>query len=346
MYTYTQGHSRIISSGSCIPDDIITTRELLEGAQVKERFGISNNWLQRITGIREKRVAAAGTLPSDMAVMAAREALERAATDIKEVGIIIFTGGTRDYLVEPSTAHVVQSKLGASNATVFDVSNACHGFMNGIHLMDALIATGQVRKGLVVTGEQGSLYANLAVEQLRHSDNKQDLVDLAGGLTLGDAGAALLMGPRTDPDSGFAGFMLQSKGEYARLCYCGEENRHGPVVTDMPGIVGRTLPLISGMYKQLMDEHLHWRTEELDKYIIHQVGATSFKLHEQHVGVPVDIMPNTVVTMGNLITATIPVNLHNIAINKEVEAGNKVYLSGAGSGVSLSQVGLVWDMAA
>ncbi len=105
-------------------------------------------------GVRERRVSPDDWLPSDLAVAAAKDALDDAELLPKDLDAIIYAGAVRDY-IEPATAHAVQEKLGAHNAIAFDVSNACLGFMSAIHLMDALIATGQARRGLVVSGEQG-----------------------------------------------------------------------------------------------------------------------------------------------------------------------------------------------
>jgi 3-oxoacyl-[acyl-carrier-protein] synthase-3 len=342
---YTQGHSRIVSTGVYIPAQRITTREIMEQLDSANRFDVPYDWLERVTGIREKRVTPEGVMPSDMAVIAAKEALERAGIGSNEIDAIIYTGATRDYSVEPATAHVVQAKLHASNATVFDVSNACHGFMNGIHLMDALIATGQVRRGLVVTGEQGKLFTQKAIEILRGSRERRMFVDLAAGLTLGDAGAAMLMGPKLGPDSGFMGFMLRSQGQHASVCTSGGLLREGPVITDMPAIVAESTKLIAAMFQEFLYKRLKWRIEDLSKYVIHQVGGNAFKLHSQILGVPLDIIPKTVGEMGNLITANIPLCIHNFSINQEVNDRDKIYLSGVGSGISLSQAGLIWEAA-
>ena len=344
MSLYTPGHSRILSTGSWLPESRISLEEILDEIDAPNRFGVNRNWLTRMTGIHEKRVTPRGILPSDMAVSAAHEALDYAGVLANDLDAIIFAGVTRDYIVEPSCAHVVQSKLGARNAAVFDVSNACHGFMNGIHVMDALIASGQVRRGLVVCGEQGSLFTNKALEALKTSHDKQLLMDLAAGLTLGDAGAALLMGPKLEPDTGFLGFMLTSEGESAEFCTCGGPLEDGPVYTDMPGIVSRSLPLMAGMYRIFMKQHIHWRTDQLKKYVAHQVGTTSFRHHTQNTGIPLGIIPKTVDTLGNLITATIPVILNHLQVGGEMASGDKVYLAGAGSGISVSQAGLVWDI--
>lgn len=345
MYLYTQGHSRVVGTGIYLPDERVTTKELLEQCDAPGRFGISTDWLERVSGISEKRLAPTNMLPSDMAVLAAHQAMERSELDPQLLDAIIYTGATRDFSVEPSTAHIVQAKLKAINAVAFDVSNACHGFMNGIHLMDALIASGQVRRGLVVTGEQGSRFTQMAIEALRLTTDRAELTRLAAGLTLGDAGAAMIMGPKLGPDTGFMGFMLQSQGQYAEFCTSGGVLREGPVITDMPAIVGQSAKLVTDMFREFMHQRLKWKVKDLEKYVIHQVGAKVFKLHADLMNIPMGIIPKTVGRLGNLITANIPLCLHNFSVNQEVKQGSKIYLSGAGSGISISQAGLIWDAA-
>ncbi len=338
---YTRGHSRIVGTGVYLPEERVSSRQLLEQCDSYNRFGIRHNWLERTTGIKERRVTPAGVLPSDMAVLAAREAMERAALLPSEIDAIIYTGLTRDF-TEPATAHIVQAKLGADNATVFDVSNACHGFMNGVHLMDSLIATGQVRRGLVVTGEQGSLFARRAMEALKNLHSREDFLSLAANFTVGDAGAAFVMAPKVDPECGFMGFMLQSQGRHANLCVAGGPLNDGPGFTDMPTLICEGLKLLTQPFREFMYERLQWSVNELKKYVFHQVGTKVLLAHSRLVGVPLAIMPRPVETFGNLITANIPFCIHNFVLRNEVLAGDKVYLSGIGSGISLSQTGLIW----
>ncbi len=259
---YTVGHSRIISTGVCIPEQKVTSREIFESFDSKNRFDIPHDWLERTTGIKERRVAPENWLPSDMAVIAAREALDRAAISPSEIDVIIFAGVFRDH-IEPASAHRVQDVLGARNAIVFDVTNACHGFMNAIHLVDALIATGQARRGLVVTGEQSSLAVRRAIEILLQTEDREVFKGLAGGLTLGDAGAAMILGPKLRPDTGFMGFMLRSQGEHLGLCtYGARSNESIPVQTDMPTIVKAHLQMHAEMYTDCL-HRLGWKAEEI-----------------------------------------------------------------------------------
>jgi len=342
MYMYTQGHSRLISTGIYIPEQRITSREIMEAIDSKNRFGISYDWLERTMGIQERRVAPEDMRPSDMATHAALEAMDLAGIKPSEIDAIIYAGVIRDYL-EPATAHIVQHKIKAYNAIAFDVTNACHGFVNGIHMMDALIATGQVRRGLIVTGEQGYRGTQKTIKVLEETHDHKEFIKLVGGLTLGDAGAAMIMGPKLGPDSGFMGFMLQSQGQFSDLCVCSTEEE-GLLKTDMAGIVAQGIKLLGDMYVKFMAK-LKWSPQHIAKFVHHQVSLKVFTQHARYARVSLDIMPNTVSTMGNLVTATIPVNLYNIVKNKEIRNGEKVFIAGAGSGLSVSQAGLVWDAA-
>ncbi|MFL6621959.1 MAG: 3-oxoacyl-[acyl-carrier-protein] synthase III C-terminal domain-containing protein [Sulfurifustis sp.] len=343
-YIYAKCQSRIYGTGSYLPEERVTTQELLREIDSKNRFGIPYHWIERVSGIKEKRITRSGILPSDMAVAAAKEALERAGILPQQINAIIYTGLIRDY-IEPATAHVVQEKLGAVNATVFDISNACHGFMNGLHVMDTMIASGQVQYGLIVTGEQGSLFAREAIDVLKESGSRDLFKALAANLTLGDAGGAIVLGPKKTPEGGFVGMMLQSMGQFTNLCVAGGPLTVGPLFTDMPRQLSEGAIPIKEMFEELMFQRLHWRVSDLAKCVIHQIGTRGlFRLHHELLGIPHAIMPKTVDVLGNLITANIPVILHDCVLNHELKAGDKVYLSGSGSGISISQAGVVWDI--
>ena len=344
MYMYTQGHSRLISTGAYIPAQRVTSREIMEQIDSVNRFDIRYDWLERTTGIYERRVAPDDIKPSDMAAKAALEAMERGGVKPTEIDAIIYSGVIRDYL-EPATAHIVQHKLGASNAIAFDVSNACLGFMSAMHLMDSLIATGQARRGLVVTGEKGYDYSQKACGLLSKTQDRQIFHNLIAGLTIGDAGAAVIMGPKLAPDTGFMGFIAQSDGQFNNLCFAGGNKDGGPLVTNILEIVRETTKLVGPMYHELMEKHLKWRPAELNRYIPHQVGLKSVKKHAEVANVSLNIVPITINFLGNIVSATIPVNLHLLSAKNQLALGEKIYLSGTGSGICLAQAGLVWDAA-
>ncbi|MCZ6802918.1 MAG: hypothetical protein O7D86_03005 [Proteobacteria bacterium] len=148
-----QGHSKIVGIGAYVPEQIVTSRELLEEVK-SERLGIPVTWLEENVGIYERRVVPAESKPSDLAIPAAKVALADVNIAAADLDMIIFCGIEGDWM-EPATAHLIQAVL-ESTAVCFDLSNACHGFMNGLSVADAMIGTGNVETVLVVIGEMAT----------------------------------------------------------------------------------------------------------------------------------------------------------------------------------------------
>jgi len=337
---FLAGHSRVVSVGIEQPREAVSSRELMQEARTQENFGIADTYLERLTGIRERRRAPRGTAPSDLAARAGLAALDKAGLGAGDLQFIVYAGVTRDHTVEPSTAHHVQRKLGAVNAHAFDLSNACLGFMNGILALDSFLGSG-ARYGLVVTGEKGSMFADRAVQALRRTTSAARFQELLAGLTLGDVGAAFLLGRKQHPDHGFKGFEFASDGGHADLCWCGDESGFGAVHTDMPGLLREATDLGTHVYTRLSSS-LEWSHQDLRWYIPHQIGKISFKIHTRATGVPACKMPNSYEWFGNLITGNIPVCVDTIALQSGFAEGDKVWMAGAGSGVCAGHAGLVW----
>jgi 3-oxoacyl-[acyl-carrier-protein] synthase-3 len=147
---------------------------------------INNGLVERLTGVRTRRYRSADEQSSDLAVRAARQAMERANVTPDQVDLIIFAACTQD-ISEPATANIVQEKLGAKNAQVFDVKNACNSFLNGLDVADSHIQAGKSRCALVVAGETLSVCIDWNIKSF------DDLKTRLAGLTLGDAGAAMVL---------------------------------------------------------------------------------------------------------------------------------------------------------
>ncbi len=341
---FSIGHSRILGIGIYLPDNRVTSAELMDEIKSKERFGLSSSWLERATGIHERRIAPAGMMPSEMATRAAKDAIERSGISPSQIDAVIYAGMNRDYL-EPATAHIVQDAVGAKCAVCFDITNACHGFMNAIHVVDSFIASGQARLGLIVTGEENWRVGRTALDELKKCRDRAEFNRLVGGLTVGDAGAAMVVGPKTDPQGGFAGLMLESEGRFNQLCVFSERENQPPGHMDMVNIVKEHIQLHADMYPQFM-HRLRWQPEDIKKFVHHQVGRKVFALHSKYSGVPQERMTDTISRLGNITSATIPVNLRLLAEQHDVADGEKIFIAGAGSGLSVSQGGLLWQDAA
>src|SRR5271168_3869840 len=134
--------SQVAGCGAYLPERIITNHELAS------RLDTSDEWIRQRTGIGERRVAAPGELTSDLAVAAARRALERAGMSGNDLDLIVLATATPDHTF-PATATKVQAALGMTRGAAFDVQAVCTGFIYALATADSLIRTGQARTALV-----------------------------------------------------------------------------------------------------------------------------------------------------------------------------------------------------
>ena len=333
------GGSTIVGLGSYLPPGRVTTESIV--GRFNDIYSLSPKYIERMTGIREKRRSLDSQLPSTLAVKASLIALEQAKLRATDIGAIIYTGLIKNF-EEPATAHVVQSDLNATNAICFDVGNACHGFASGVFIADALVSThDNIRHVLVVTGEQGSRFEDKAVEMLRTEPPSRELLQtLMAGLTLGDAGGAVIVGKKhNNEDAGISGFNLASFGNHYSLCVAGSPLEGGVLKTRMAELMSTAIPVITSMYHKFLLQ-LDWDKDEVNSLIPHQTGNGMIRQYCDNLGIAVTKIYHTLETCGNLITAAMPVNM---ALYSEVaNEGDKVIVSIQGSGLSVSHTGIVW----
>jgi len=224
--------TKIAGVGSYLPKQVVKSDDLM--AEVKsQRFGIAENYMSSQIGIKERRIAESGAKPSDLATLASESALSNSGVGADEIDLIIFSGITRDY-DEPSTAHNVQKNLGAVNASCFDVSNACLGFMTALSVADSYIAAGAADTILVCTGETSSHTMEEFLPLLRDTKKKSEFKAKLGVLTIGDAGGAMVVQRDESNEHGWNWKKIQSQGQHAELCYYtrGKTGVEGQMVMD------------------------------------------------------------------------------------------------------------------
>ena len=154
----------------------LTTKEINERLQpTLDRLGIRTDVLGDIAGIHARRLWDNGVLASDAATMAGRKALEDAGIDATQVGLLVNTSVSRDYL-EPSTASIVSGNLGVSDECMtFDVANACLAFINGMDIAARMIERGDIDYALVVDGETANLVYEKTLERMTAPDVTADI---------------------------------------------------------------------------------------------------------------------------------------------------------------------------
>lgn len=328
-----QGHCQIAGIGIHLPNQVVTSQELMREIKSESIYGLSETWLNDVCGIDERRVAPSGELPSTLAIRAAESALAQSGVSPSDIDAVIFCAISREWL-EPSVAHKVQHELGCTNAICFDVSNACHGFMNGILIADNLMQNSDANHVLVVTGEISTDITFHYLEKLKKQ--KTDLQKEIGALTLGDAGAAMVLTPKVG-NRGFQYYNFYTNAKYTDLCKVSatKDGYHGQM------IMGKISSMMIRLHAALIEKTyaiLDWRPSEVGHFVCHQVGKKPHVRMSEMAKVPLDKSPISYRNLGNITTATVPLNLYNIS----PEPGEKVLVGGAGSGLSISQSGIVF----
>jgi 3-oxoacyl-[acyl-carrier-protein] synthase-3 len=205
--------ARFAGIGAQVPEGLLTTDELM--ASTRYHTGIE---LEQLTGVRERHVVGPGEDSYTLALAAARDALVHAGCAGRDLDMLIVSsisrhvGGMRIQLEPPASVRLKQ-ELGAEQAMSFDLSNACAGMMTGVFLLNDFVRRGQIRRGMVVSGEDISELGRNAAREVRDV-----MSDQLASLTLGDAGAAVIVerAPEGTPGIEVAGFTTLS--EHSRLC--------------------------------------------------------------------------------------------------------------------------------
>jgi 3-oxoacyl-[acyl-carrier-protein] synthase-3 len=205
--------SRFVGIGASLPERRLSSEELM--ASTKHQTGID---LERLTGVRERRIAGEGEDSYTLALGAARDALAYADCAAEDLDVLIvsgishYVGGLR-WQLDPPLSVSLKEALGARRAISFDISNACAGMVTGVFILNDMIRQGRIRRGMVVSGEYISQLGVNAAREVRTVMDEQ-----LASLTLGDAGAAAILerAPEGAPGIEVAGFTTLA--EHSRLC--------------------------------------------------------------------------------------------------------------------------------
>ncbi|MDZ8258127.1 ketoacyl-ACP synthase III [Nostoc sp. ChiQUE01b] len=345
MQVYKTPVSQIKSLGVYLPERIVDNEEL--AAMIDGPNALKKNLpklIERLTGIKTRHYAKEGTSPSELAIEAAWRALEIANLSVNDIDTLIFAATDTDIL-EPATANIVQAKMGISRINAFDVKNACNSVLQALNVANSLIATGAAHRVLIVSGEVGSYTVNHKIS------SKEELRTKLGGLTLGDAGAAIVVEP-SDGNLGFLDLNLMSMGEYWHLCHVPEQIdwrhrseglSHPRFYLDMPELA----KLVRNYAIPYFKEYNRYRQEKFQEascyeYLALVIGHQISKRFIEEVCQAAKITRSIITAeyFGNTASTAIPLALHK-AIEQGLltwGAGQEVMLFGAASGYSIGHL--------
>lgn len=329
---------KINSVGTFLPPEIVKSTELMTEIDSENRYDIPNNWLSDAMGIEERRVAPANAKPSDLAIPAAREAIESCpGLDPQEIDLVIFCGIERDQ-PEPATAHTIQNALGLKANHVFDMANACFGFIDAMEVASNFIKCGIVRKALITTGEVPTKVLRAAVDTLKGGVDIKTAKNIIGALSVGDAGGAVVISASEvyDP-SGFELFNTNCHSEYYDKCIY---NKREDGSIDGQMVMGQLAGAFIKYNKRLLIDTLDklgW--EEFDWMLTHQIGKKPFERLSNMNGVNPSSMIKTFDKLGNITSATFPVSFKKLCDDASVGVGDRVGGCFGGSGFAVGQFG-------
>ncbi len=305
-----------------------------------ERLRIRADMLGDIAGVHARRLWDPGTQASDAAGVAARKVLEQTGVRADELGMVINTSVSRDYL-EPSTASIVSGKLGVGDACItFDIANACLAFVNGMDMAARLIEVGDVRYALVVDAETSNLVYEKTIERLSRPDiTAEEVKNELAALTTGSGAAAMLLCHRSlAPEAPrYRGAVTRSANQWSHLCL-GNLDR---MVTDTRLLLIEGIRLAEKTFKAA-SETFGWKVDDLAQFVIHQVSQPHTKAFIKTLG----IEPTKVMTIfgefGNIGPASVPIVLSKLNELGRLKKGDRIGLMGIGSGLNCSMAEVVW----
>ena len=334
---------RIESLGVYLPEKILSMEALLASCRRRPRWD-----LERITGIHERRVAV-GEYAADLGIKAARQALAMSRYRPADLDVIVCSSISKynrknEFHLEPATAVRIRAAIGAGNARVFDVVNACAGMMTGISVLQAMIRCGMARCGMVVSGELNMPLAETAAREMRHSFDGQ-----LAALTLGDGGAALVLDPSPDGQSGFQHIDLVTGAKHDHYCYS-RPSRRGPggiLVTKARGLQRKGNEHFPAYFKRAMDRS-GWTLNDLQHIIPHQVSVRAIengvRAVSRYLGsVLPDITRCSADHYGNTSTTSHFLAMHDAIVEGRIDSGHNIMLVSGASGIVIAHATYSFD---
>ncbi|MEW6676025.1 MAG: beta-ketoacyl-ACP synthase III [Nitrospirota bacterium] len=323
--------SRIISTGSYVPERVITNFDL------EKMVDTSDEWITERTGIKERRIADKTQAASDLAYEAAKVTLKNADLKIEDIDLIIVATVTGD-MPFPSTACILQDKLAAKKAVAFDINAACSGFLYGLYVADSLIRSGMHKRVLIVGTEVLSKIT--------------DWEDRTTCVLFGDGAGAVII-EATEEDKGIISMYINSDGSLWELLHMPGGGSRNPISKDsikkrlhyikMKGnetfkVAVRTLEEL--VIKTLEENNL--KPSQLSLLIPHQANLRIIQATADRLGIPMDKVIVNLDRYGNTSAASIPIALDEAVRTGRISDGDYILLEAFGGGLTWASALIKW----
>lgn len=307
-------YSRIAGTGGYLPEKILNNTNL------EQMVDTSDQWILERTGISKRHIMEDHETTSTMSEAAARQALEAANIDPKDVQLIIIGTATPDRTF-PSTACILQNRLGALGCPAFDISAACAGFIYGLSIADQFIRNGTVTNALVIGAESLSRIV--------------DWTDRSTCVLFGDGAGAVVLEASDQP--GIRSTHIHANGQYNNLLYAANhigELREPPYIK-MQG--NEVFKIAVKTLSDIVDEtlaHNNIDKSEIDWLIPHQANLRIITATAKKLDLPMEQVILTVQEQGNTSAASIPLAFNKAVRDGQIKRGDNLLLEAFGAGLT------------
>ncbi|MGA8204009.1 MAG: beta-ketoacyl-ACP synthase III [Woeseiaceae bacterium] len=310
-------YARITGTGSYLPEKVLTNHDL------EQMMDTSDAWIRERTGICRRHIAADGETCSDMSMAAASAAIEMAGIEPTDIDLIIVATVTPDQ-VFPSTACIIQRRLGIHGCPAFDIQAACSGFVYALDLANRLIATGGAKTALVIGSEILSRIT--------------DWQDRATAVLFGDGAGAAILQPGDEP--GILATYMHSDGQYADLLHVPQgigsgydALRAGEAFIQMNGnaVFRRAVATLDSIARETLADNGIGK-HEIDWLVPHQANLRIIAAAAKKLDLPMERVVVTVDEQANTSSASIPLALDTAVRDGRIQRGQLLLFEAFGAG--------------
>jgi 3-oxoacyl-[acyl-carrier-protein] synthase-3 len=340
-------HVCLDTFGYELPPRILSSEDIENRlSSVYERLRLPPGRLELMSGIRQRRLWPEGTRPSEAGTLAGKQVLEAGNIDPKTIECLIFTSVSRD-MMEPATASFIHDKLGLSTSTlIFDISNACLGFLDGMVMLANMIELGQVKNGLIVSGETAEeLLESTMLALLKDTTlSRKSIKPAFASLTIGSGSVALYMRRVKDNEERprLVHGAWQANTEHSGLCHGGKSGENTILMaTNSEELLHRGVETALMTWKRFSTK-FGWQSENIDRFFCHQVGSAHARLLFEKLGLAPEKNFETLATLGNVGSVSAPITMAMAMEQKKFLPGQKGALLGIGSGINCMMLGVEW----
>ncbi len=312
-------YARIAGTGSYLPQQVVTNDDL-----VKRGVETSDEWIASRTGIRQRHIAAAGELTSDLALQASLRALDAAGVSAEEIDLIV-VGTTTPDLIFPSTATILQHKLGVAGCPAFDVNAACSGFICALTVADKFIRSGAAKTALVVGAE--------TLTRMLDWNDRNTCVLFGDG-----AGAVVL---KADGETGILSTHMHADGSKKDLLWnpvgvsvgfeVGEPNAGVRVKMAGNDVFKYAVKALDAVVDEALVAN-GLDKADLDWLVPHQANLRIIEATAKRLEMPMDRVIVTVDRHGNTSSGSVPLALDEAVRSGKIQRGQRVLLEAFGGG--------------